>query len=357
MYKKDLNFIIETFKGNKVNYDIKDWYTCLGFLVANKTAAKFLNQCRKLKIKIPKLIYTTLNNVFLYQKAKVSILRKFIEKISSLLESQHINHAFLKGSILSNCLLNDEKVLYVIGERVSNDIDLLIDQKDITKVEKTLKKLNFIQGYYDYNKNKIIPFTRKEIILRRLNRGETAPWILKISNHVVPFIEVDINFSLKEVANDSELTKAMLSSTICYKTNKGNYIRSLEYYDFIIQLILHAYKELTLTFMVENNKDIQLYKFLDLYLLLTKRVDLEILLNKCRQYKLEYEAYIIFNALYDIFHEESFKYFTYNFDFNQQNYVLKDYVNKKEYTFDLNIRERLLNFSNIKYLIERNNNE
>ncbi len=353
MYKNDLNYLIEILKNKKPKHKVKDWYSLFGFICSNKIAGYFYNQCKKMNIEMPSLIENLFHQIYLNQKARNNLLRKFIYKISYELEKSHIVHAFLKGSILSNCALQQNKVLYQIGERTSNDIDILIHEKDITKLENILRKLHFSQGYYDLKKNKIILFDRKEIIARRMNRGETAPWILKISNYVVPFVEIDINFSLDSTAiTSTNLTNIMLSQTVCYKSKKNYYIRSLEKYHFIIQLILHAYKELTLVFMVKKNKDIQLYKFLDLYLLLSKEIDLLKLLQMSRKYSIEYEVYTIFKILYEIFDLPSFLNFTYNFPFNNKNYILNEYESKKFYIFETSTKERLLNFSNEKYLKE-----
>jgi len=273
MYKKDLNFIIDIIKDKSTKHTVNDWYSLLGFIETNKLSGYILNKLKRKKLEIPKLIYSSLYNTYSLQKVRNNVLRKFINKISYELEINNINHAFLKGSILSNCSFDNKTPIYKLGERTSNDIDILINPKDLGKLEKILEKLHFKQGYYDYFKEKVILFDRKEIISRRMNRNETAPWVLKTTNTIVPFIEIDINFSTSNLSNDNKLTDKLLINTVCYKSIDNNYIRTLEKYDFIIHLILHAYKELTNKFQVDRHKDIQLYKFLDLYLLLSKDID------------------------------------------------------------------------------------
>ena len=353
MYKKDYQYVIKILKGENINtkYLVKDWYSLLGFLEVNKLCGYFYNKCKELNIALPKQIEALLNKTYLYQKVKNKVLRTFILKLSYELEINHINYAFLKGSILSNSSFNaNEDSFYKIGVRVSNDIDILVSNVDLGKVEKILKKLNFKQGYYDSNKNKIIPFSRKEIINRRMNRGETAPWVLKLTNAIVPFVEIDINLSFNETAYDN-LPCQVLNNTICYKTINHDLIRSLEKYDFIIHLIVHAYKELSLTFMVKRNKDILLYKFLDIYLLLNGNIDLLILLEKIKKYKLEKEAYVVINTTSILFNCDSLKHYLSNFPEIKKVYI-KDYTNKKDYFFKKDVNERILNYDNSKYLKE-----
>lgn len=355
MYKKDLKFVIDILKNKTVKDNINDWYSLLGFIEINKLSGYIINRLKKKKFEIPKLIYSSLYNTYSLQKVRNNVLRKFINKISYELEVQHINHAFLKGSILSNCLFeNDKTPIYKQGERTSNDIDILINPKELGKVEKILKKLHFKQGYYDYQKEKIVLFDRKEIICRRMNRNETAPWVLKTTNTIVPFIEIDINFSTSNLSNDNTLTEKILSNTKCYKSIDNNYIRTLEKYNFIIHLILHTYKELINKFQVDRHKDIQLYKFLDLYLLLSKNIDLNELLKLVKEYKIEYETFIIFYKLYEIFDSKSFMNFCFNFDYESLPLIIQDFKTKQLYIFKDTINERLLNFDNTKSLIKYN---
>ena len=354
MYKKDLNFIIDIIKDKTTKHTVNDWYSLLGFIETNKLSGYILNKLKRKKLEIPKLIYSSLYNTYSLQKVRNNVLRKFINKISYELEINNINHAFLKGSILSNCSFNNKTPIYKLGERTSNDIDILINPKDLGKLEKILEKLHFKQGYYDYSKEKVTLFDRKEIISRRMNRNETAPWVLKTTNTIVPFIEIDINFSTSNLSNDNKLTDKLLSNTVCYKSIDNNYIRTLEKYDFIIHLILHAYKELTNKFQVDRHKDIQLYKFLDLYLLLSKDIDLNKLLKLVKEYHVEYETFVIFYKLYEIFDLVSFMSFCFNFDYESLPLIIQDFENKELFVFKNTINERLLHFDNRKSLIKYN---
>ena len=352
MYKLDYDYLINILKGKDIDKDyiVKDYYSLLGFILVNKIGGYFYNQCLKFDIKLPKQIQSALFLTYSSYKVRNNILRKFIYKLSYELEAKHINHAFLKGSILSNSYLLDYKTcIYDIGERVSNDIDILISASDLTKVEKILTKLNFKQGYYDYKKNKIILFSRKEIINRRINRGETAPFILKTSNKIVPFIEIDLNFSVNETANDT-LSNKLLNNTIAYLSIKNTYIRSLSKYDFVVFLIMHAYKEMNVLFMIKHNKDLLLYKFLDLYLLL-KDINLLTLYNLIVEYNIEKEAKLVIQATAILFKCEALTNYLNNFNCDEK-LIIKDYENKKNYIFTNSIQERILNFNNLKYLKE-----
>ncbi|MFQ7034186.1 MAG: hypothetical protein ACLRTQ_00025 [Candidatus Borkfalkia sp.] len=101
-------------------------------------------------------------------------MRKYIQNISDALRYEKIRYAFLKGSVLSNtnfrfseksfdCMALPEETLqtyrrqsnepfYGEGERISNDIDILAEQKDISAISEVLKNMGYVQGYFDFRK-------------------------------------------------------------------------------------------------------------------------------------------------------------------------------------------------------------
>jgi len=209
-----------------------------------------------------------------YDNMDLSTLPKEIRKTLDLLRNQHIQqtevflknltfmagvmteasfpHALLKGAFLTT-------VLYEKGKRTSNDIDILIDSRDITALQNLLLQHGFIQGH---SKNgEIIPATRREILTSRLNYGETIPFVLKNETGI---LEVDINFSLDyKPAEDQRLVPEMLKEPLLVPIGE-NHFRTLNHVDFLIQLCCHLYKEATTYDWVQYRRDLMLYKFSDI---------------------------------------------------------------------------------------------
>ena len=142
--------------------------------------------------------------------------------------------------------------------------------------------------------------SRNEIVSRRMNRGETAPFILKTEDTCVPFIEVDLNFSLDYLPNSNkELLSAVLQETVDYSGSIVGGIRSLKIEDFFLQLIMHQYKESILYSMVERNKDVELYKLLDIYLFIKKGyIELNQLYGKIKRFRLEKAVVCVLEQLF-----------------------------------------------------------
>ena len=180
-----------------------------------------------------------------------------IKYLSKLLENCDFNYAMLKGAYLCR--------YYPEGCRTSNDIDLLVEPKDVTKIGEILSNAGFKQG--NIRNGTFIPATRKEIIESKMLRGETVPYIKEILLPRMKYLEVDINFSLDYKNGSREILKDILSHTVIENV-KGLPVRTLEKCDFFIHLCNHLYKEATTLPWVEMRRDMSLYKYYDIYLLL-----------------------------------------------------------------------------------------
>ena len=162
-----------------------------------------------------------------------------------------------------SCRRYPQKIqIYKEGERNGNDIDILVSQKDLSNISEVLRALGFRQGRYDSKERKFIGFSREEILTRRMNRGETAPYLLMTEDPLLPFVEVDVNFSLHNLPGDKDVDGFLENTKII------NGVRTLEQNKFFLHLLAHQYKEISLYDMWRRNKNQSLYKFLDIYLFL-----------------------------------------------------------------------------------------
>ena len=196
-------------------------------------------------------------------KMNIEIAKKCkdnIEAICKIMEEADFPYALLKGAYL---LTN----LYEEGDRTSNDVDILVSEQDVGKCKDLLNKHGFIQGWLDDDGN-IIKAKRIDIIMSKMNYGETIPFIKETPNG---FITADVNFSFdyKPMEDDSVL-REMLTRTIRIPY-RDTVLQTLEEADFIIHLCLHLYKEATTSEWAFRRKDLNLYKFNDLYMILKNK--------------------------------------------------------------------------------------
>ena len=188
--------------------------------------------------------------------------RTCVAMLSDILKTCDCKVAMLKGAYL--CLHYPE------GYRISNDVDLLVLPRDVTTIGNLLAGEGFVQGHV--RSGSFVPATRREIIESKMMRGETVPYIKEVNLPFMKYFEVDINFSLDYKNGDGDVLADMLSRT-SIKTERNVSIPMLEETDFFIHLCAHLYKEATTLPWIEMRRDMTLYKYCDIYLLLSEMSD------------------------------------------------------------------------------------
>lgn len=88
------------------------------------------------------------------------------------------------------------------------------------------------------------------------------------------FFEVDINFSL-DYKNGSDNIVEKLLSKVRKKQTTAGLIPTLCNEDFFIHLCTHLYKEATTLPWIKMGRDMTLYKYCDIYMLLTQSSDVQ----------------------------------------------------------------------------------
>jgi len=222
-----------------VAYDVLKRYGLLG-----KTSREFRN---------------SLGAAYDQNVQKNESFKKCIGMLSEILCLCDCKVAMLKGAYLC--------AHYPNGYRTSNDVDLLVLPKDITKIGRLLTSAGFKQG--NVKNGEFIPATRQEIIESRMMRGETVPYIKEVNLPFMKFFEIDINFSLDYKSGNDSILSDMLSN-VCIKQEKDIYIPTLNDEDFFIHLCAHLYKDATTMPWIEMHRDMTLYKYCDIYLLLSE---------------------------------------------------------------------------------------
>ncbi len=190
---------------------------------------------------------------------------KAVRYVSGILDAQKDKYAMLKGAVLCK--------KYPKGYRTSNDIDLLVCPEHVTQIGNVLIKKGFRQG--DIKNGRFIPATRKEIIESKMMRGETVPYIKEVNLSGMQYLEIDLNFSLDYQNSAADTLKKMIASA--KETNIDDLcIQTLCKEDFFIHLCRHLYKEATTMPWIEMKRDMALYKYCDIYLMLQEMTENEV---------------------------------------------------------------------------------
>ena len=204
----------------------------------------------------------TLASVYAANRIRNESFQKALADLAAVLGRAEFPYALLKGAYLSQ--------LYPSGLRTSNDIDILVSPASLPALEKRLEQAGCIQGAYDKTQGKIIPATRRDKLLSRMNRGETVPFCKETRLPMLPCLEIDLNFSLdykaKQTGGASAVETLLAAARPDIHTPAGP-LYTLAPDDFLIHLCAHLYKEAAVYQWVEMGRDLSLYKFCDIDLM------------------------------------------------------------------------------------------
>ncbi len=231
----------------------------LGHLFFNRMQAVAYGTLSKhgLLAKVNREFRNSLQGAYLQNREKNQSFFTCVACVGEVLSRCNSPYAMLKGAFLCK--------QYPEGYRTSNDIDLLVHPKDVTKIGNALLMGGFRQG--NVRGGKFEPASRKEIIASKMMRGETIPYVKEVNLPGMQFLEVDINFSLDYKPGDTDLLEDMLHNTVVAE-ERDFQVRTLRQDDFFIHLCAHLYKEATTLPWVEMMRDMTLYKYCDIYMLL-----------------------------------------------------------------------------------------
>ncbi len=345
MQEKNLDFIIDILKRKPVRGPL-NWNETLGFVLANRIGGLFYSRALKQEQNIPPQVKRFLSNHFEMQRRRVKFMRQAISELSKSLRSEGAEHIFLKGSVFAAETEDDS--IYEDGERVSNDIDILVKPNGIESVEKALKKAGYIQGKYQAETGELISYPRLEIIKRRMMRGEIVPLLKLTGNPEIPFIEVDVNFSLgNEPSEYSELLFEMIDKRILYDGRVSVYTANAELN--FLHLILHQYKESRLYFSIVRGKGLDLYKLADIYFVWhSGAIDLMQVMEYAKKFDIGKELGSVLLQVGSVFADDDM--ICVGQELGGTEIGVYDYETKKKYAWTADVRKRLLSDNEFAYL-------
>lgn len=345
MRQGDIKYITSVLKGERCVCE-SDWYEVLGFLCAHRVAGLFYKRAKDISLPLPYKAENILSGIYSAQVRKNILMRGYVGELAQRMIETKTPCIFAKGSLLSNMLGSD--AVYADGERVSNDIDIVVKSDGITAVTEILREEGYVQGWYDRTSQKIIAYPRTEILSRRMNRGETAPFVKLTGNAETPFIEVDVNFSLGSVPGEkSELLAEMVDSRRIYEGKTELPAADAEL--FFLHLILHQYKESALYFTVARGKDLDLYKLADIYYMWKSRLlDRTKLQTISEKYGVNGEVGAVLEQVGKVFNDKTLRDTVYAGGKEQPEVI--DYEKNRRYGWTVGITRRMCAFDGRKFL-------
>lgn len=345
----------EDIKLNELINNGLDYPYILGQLLYNRVGGAAYYTLNKLSLlgKMNREFRNTLKTVYETNIIKSESFKKALDYVGCNFNNADFPYALLKGSYLVN--------LYPIGLRTSNDIDILSNNENSTRISNILLNNGFVQG--NIRNGEFVKATRTEIISSQINRGEAVPFIKEINFSYMRFLEIDINFSLDfKPEQDKSIVAEMLKNVSPeIKTTKSD-LYTLSKQDFLIQLCAHLYKEASVYNWVEFGRDQSLYKYLDIYLFISEFSDeifTDSFVDKIHDFGVQKEclyALVGTKELFGLDNLTGLNKFLDKIKPNDVSYLKEIYdpINQKKYSFDMFFKDWVFCGKRREFLYEIN---
>lgn len=188
-------------------------------------------------------------------KLRGKILFHALHNVLCCLGKEKIKYAVIKGEVSSLYIYNK------LGMRKYNDIDILINKKDIDKVDRILKSDGFLQYTSD---NKLA--SRLETISSIVNAHQTISYKKWIHPYNI-CLEIDINFSImwgEYTGKQIDVDKILDNVNFFQIYEEDVRVLSIPY--AFIQTLLHNYKDCNSIYILANRNSINSFMFKEVYL-------------------------------------------------------------------------------------------
>lgn len=269
----------------------------LGQLLFNRVGGNAYHALKEAEL-LPKINREFSNSLKMIYDASVARTESFLKSedmLGEIFSGADFPFALLKGALLSR--------IYPMGLRTSNDFDVLINQQDVQKITDLLLANGFKQGFL--RNDNFTPATRSDIIFAKMNKGETVPFVKRVDLPHMPWLEIDVNFSLDfKATQENDVVKDFLSRTENSIKLAEGALPTLCGSDFLVHLCAHLYKEATTLHWVNIQRDLSIYKFSDIYLLLDICLDESLVSDMVQtilKYNLKDECYYTFYYTREMF--------------------------------------------------------
>lgn len=251
--RADQSETVDEYIQNLILDPTMNWDMFLGVLLNNRVNGVVYNKLVQFK-KVPAKILFFLKAIYNEQAKRVEQHLKEIQIVNKAFKEAGIHYAFLKGAYMNS-------FVYKLGERNSNDTDIMVLPKDLIKCGRVLEDIGYKQGSMEGGEFR--PASRKEIVFAKLNTYEIIPYIKIIENPHFPFHMVDINFKLSN--DETKGISDRMLDTVRDIENEQYHLQIMSDENFLIFLCIHLYREATMVLKIMSGSDLTLYKFMDVH--------------------------------------------------------------------------------------------
>lgn len=271
-----------------------DWCEIAGQLFNHRLAGYFLlGLTKQQQKKIPKELMKAIELLIVAQAKQADTNLKIIRPIISEFNNNKLIYAGLKGIVFN-------VDMYEKGLRRSNDIDLLVPETELEKIDIILRRNGYIQSLLP--DGQLIEATKKEKLIQRMNYHDLVPYVKEV-NGVISEIDINFQFDTKE----NEITQEIVELGLV-EYNKEEYsVMGLPFETNLAFLCIHFFREGTSSLWTDGKRDVVLYKLVDIMNVIRKNknnFNISQWVNLVKKLGLEHKCYYTFYMLSQFYPEE-----------------------------------------------------
>jgi hypothetical protein len=210
-----------------------------------------------------------------------------------------VEYIITKGIYASQTAYIDE------GYRRSDDLDVIINREDYTKVKEILHTYGYIQGVYDSTTKTLKEFSRQQELFYLSYTQQSAPFLKETGNDLVPVVNLDLNFQIYWNESDVWDISKLLSNSQEF-IYKGFKVKTFQDEYMLLHMCLHAYFDMNSIYILYKSYAYRLKYFADIYGFITRSsISWEKFRLICIEYNVEKYIMYIFHFTARVFQDES----------------------------------------------------
>ena len=180
------------------------------------------------------------------------------DPVAKEFEEFHIDYVITKGLYPAQIAYIDE------GYRRSEDLDVVVKRKDYTKVKDILLRYGYSQCIYQSDMKTIKNFSRQQELFYLSYTQQSAPFLKKTGNDLVPIVNLDLNFNIFWKENDNWNISKLLNFTQTFHY-KGFKVKTFQDEYMLLHMCLHAYFDMNSIYVLYKSYAYRLKYFADIY--------------------------------------------------------------------------------------------
>lgn len=188
---------------------------------------------------------------------------EILDQITQEFEFHNIKYCVLKGFSIIESLYRINGCVY----RKFSDIDILVDKKDVGKVNSVLEAQGFIQGKISLS-GEIVKAPRKDTLYWSLNSHQEHEYIKFSKYAITPFMRINIDINTT-IFDGGKYNPPISTEELLNHRHRKHFRGDKQFYTLnptyeLLQLCYHFYKDTTYEAKKIESNDYSLAKFCDI---------------------------------------------------------------------------------------------